>query len=63
MRGDKEKVTIRLYIGDKERLRRFFPTLDYNRAIREIIKHALDRAEEKFNQQVVTKHPAPKIGE
>lgn len=57
-RGNKTIVTIRIYDGDRERLERFYPTLKYNRAIREIIKKHLDGLEETLNR---SSPPIPKV--
>ncbi len=49
-RGDKEKVTIRLHTGDRDRIRRFYPKLDYNKVIREIVKRHMDLVQAKFGK-------------
>lgn len=60
-RGGKQIITIRIYAGDIERLERFFPSLKYNMAIRELLHQRLNEIEEKYNQTVREKAPAPKI--
>ena len=44
---DLEKVTLRLFKGDRERVQKFFPGVDYNVAIRNIISKTLKGLEEK----------------
>lgn len=62
MRGDKEKITIRLYSGDRERIQRFFPGLPYQQALREIVKAHLDKIQARYEKDIAERHPAPKIG-
>jgi hypothetical protein len=52
LRGDKRKITIRIFDGDLERAQRFYPHLNYNLVFRNIIHKHLDIAEEKFNQLI-----------
>ena len=58
-RGDKVIVTIRLFAGDRERLQRFYPTMNYNNAIRQIVHRHLNSAEETYNREVIEKHKPP----
>lgn len=55
--GDFEKVTIRLYKGDADRLATYFPQLGYNRAIRDYIHKLLRSLDEKAQQ----KGPLPEL--
>lgn len=47
---DLEKVTLRLFRGDKDRLQELYPTLGYNSAARQIIKNHIRILEEKASQ-------------
>lgn len=47
---DLEKVTLRLFRGDKDRLQEKYPTLGYNSAARQIIKNHLRVLDEKASQ-------------
>jgi hypothetical protein len=60
-RGDKVLITIRIYAGDRERLQRFFPSIDYNRAIREIVHQQLNVLEEALNKKGKVSVPVPDI--
>ena len=50
-----EKVTIRLFAGDAERLQAYFPTVGYNRAIRTHIHRLLKHLDERTQQAADTK--------
>lgn len=43
-----QKVSIRLFRGDKDRLDAYFPQLGYNAAIRLIVRKALRALDEKY---------------
>lgn len=53
-----EKVTIRLNVGDAERLRSYYPRLGYNEAIRRLVSHHLrqldERAQRRLSSQDLT---------
>jgi hypothetical protein len=46
-----EKVTVRLYIGDKEELNSFYPQLGYNKVVRKLITDHLKKLRERVNQK------------
>ena len=50
-RQDLEKVTIRLYTGDKEKINALFPTIGHNKMIRKLIRRTLKHIEEKINRE------------
>lgn len=47
MRMETEKVTVRLYKGDRDKLLMYFPSIGYNRALREIVRSFIRGVEEK----------------
>lgn len=55
-----EVVTLRLYEGDRERMRDLYPSLGYNRAIREIIHKHLRQAESTITERAG--EIAPELG-
>lgn len=48
---DAEKVTIRLFRGDKDRLAELFPTIGYNGVIRQLVRNFIKGVEEKAQRQ------------
>lgn len=57
-RRQTEKVTVRLYEGDKERLNAYFPTQRYTKIIRELVHRTLRQLDEKLE---VDNLPAPEV--
>ena len=60
-----EKVTIRLFVGDKEELQKLFPHVGYNKPIRHLIHNFIRRVGEKAmrkqpkaDQQISVELPA-----
>jgi len=53
-RAKTEKLSIRLYEGDKERLAAYYPELGYTKAIRELVHRTLRRMDERLNQEALT---------
>lgn len=51
MRQETEKVTIRVFRGDKEKLSQMFPGLGYNKAMRHIVHNFIKGVEEKAMRQ------------
>ena len=47
-----QMVSIRIYAGDIERLRKLYPSVPHNRAIREIIHKHLNRVEALYREQI-----------
>ena len=52
-----EKVTLNLYAGDKETLRKFWHAKGWSVAAREIIHNACKRLEELDSQEVISDGP------
>lgn len=55
-----EKVSIRIFVGDREELERFYPALGYNKVVRFLIhKHVkkLQEQENKANGSIDTESP------
>lgn len=57
---DLEKVTIRLFRGDKEKLEHFFP-VGYNKVIRYMIRNLLKGIEERTQQSALPTEFNPAI--
>lgn len=55
--ADHEKVTIRLYTGDKDWLSAMFPNIGYNKVIRELVHKFRRGVEEKSNHQQTANIP------
>jgi len=47
-----EKVTLRLYLGDKERVTSYFPEMGHTKAIRELIHRTLRKLDEELSEQL-----------
>jgi len=45
-----EKVTLRLFAGDKERIDELFPTMGHNKAIRLIVRKFIKEQQEARNK-------------
>lgn len=50
---EKEKITIRTFRGDKEKLNAMFPGIGYNKAMRHIIHSFIKGVEEKARAKLV----------
>lgn len=48
---DLEKVTIRLKTGHAQELNEFYPSMGYNRVIRDIVENHLKKLRERLNQK------------
>lgn len=46
-----ETISIRLYEGDKDVLRQFYPEIGYNAAIRELVHKHVAKLRERLNRQ------------
>lgn len=46
-----EVVTVKLFEGDRERLKELYPKVGYNRAIRQLIRKHLDELEAEMDQR------------
>lgn len=58
---EQEKVTLRLFRGDKEKLTAMFPGIGYNKAVRHIVHNFIKGVEEKAMKRAGTS-PVPMIG-
>ena len=46
---DLEKVTLRLFTGDKSRLEDYYPTVGYNAIVRKLVHAHLKKLDERVN--------------
>lgn len=46
-----EKVTVRLFDGDREALQNYYPSLGYNKAIRTLVRKHLRALDEKVSHR------------
>ncbi len=58
MKEETEKITIRAFRGDKEKLASFFPGIGYNKAMRHIIHSCGKGLEEKARQRQPIQQPS-----
>lgn len=57
--SDKTKITCRLYDGDTERLKRFYPTTGYSEIIRELVRQHLQKLEDRLAAKLKFNLPDP----
>lgn len=50
MTQETEKVTLRLFRGDKDKISQMFPEIGYNKAIRHIVHNFIRGIEERVNK-------------
>jgi hypothetical protein len=49
---EQEKITIRLFRGDKDKLSNLFPEVGYNKAIRFLVRNFIKSIEEKAQSRL-----------
>ena len=57
-KGPIEKVTLNLYQGDKETIQKFYSTMGWSVAAREVIHNFCNGLREKDSQEVLTETPS-----
>lgn len=49
--SDKTKISLRLFDGDLNRLRKFYPNTPYNEVVRKLVHHHLNGLDRKLDQR------------
>lgn len=57
--SDKTKITCRLYDGDTDRLRRFYPNTGYSEIIRELVRQHIQKLEDRLSAKLKFNLPEP----